>query len=238
VKNIVDSHSQSFFGQSTGMFIQSSSKSEPFIFLKFIKKKGNNSWEKLSTGEGKTIKCGLEEIIMILEVLRKNSKSWSTVHRFKEDKTPISVSWEGENKVWFNVGDYPKMLNFAQIEILKMLLIHILSEKIEFATVSTTFKRNNSVKQIDNTNEPKEDNLAIIEEVNAGNDIGKIEGYITSETEKALLMKLKDGNEYWIPKSIIKSDYTSEKDVEQAFYIDSWFLEKNSINKSLDLEVA
>lgn len=220
------------------MFIQSSSKSEPFIFLKFIKKKGNNLWEKLSTGEGKTIKCGLEEIIMILEVLRKNRKSWSTVHRFKEDKTTISVSWEGENKVWFNVGDYPKMLNFAQIEILKMLLSHILSEKIEYATVATSVKRNNLIRSFNKTNETEDDNLSIIEEVNAENDIGKIEGYITGETEKALLMKIKNGSEYWIPKSIIKSDYTPENNIEQTLYIDSWFLEKNNIKKELDLEIA
>ncbi len=51
------------------MFIQSSSKRESFIFMKFIKKKGDGSWEKLSTREGKTIKVGLEEVVMILEDL-------------------------------------------------------------------------------------------------------------------------------------------------------------------------
>ncbi|MCK4284766.1 MAG: hypothetical protein KAX18_01135, partial [Candidatus Lokiarchaeota archaeon] len=102
--------------------------------MKFIKKKGDGSWEKLSTREGKTIKVSLEEVVMILEVLKKKMKSWSTVHSFKEDKTSISISWEGETKVWFNIGDYPKMLSFAQIEILKLLLLHLLEEKIEFAT--------------------------------------------------------------------------------------------------------
>jgi len=67
---MTDKHNQSFFGQSTGMFIQSSSKNEPFIFLQFIKKKGDGSWEKPSLREGKRVKCGLEEIIMILNVLK------------------------------------------------------------------------------------------------------------------------------------------------------------------------
>jgi len=34
------------------------------------------------------------------------------------------------------MGNYPKMLNFAQAEVLKLLLTHILKEKIEFATSS------------------------------------------------------------------------------------------------------
>ena len=33
---MTDNHNQSFFGQSTGMLVQSSSKHEPFIFLQFI----------------------------------------------------------------------------------------------------------------------------------------------------------------------------------------------------------
>ncbi|KKK89416.1 hypothetical protein LCGC14_2733330, partial [marine sediment metagenome] len=133
---MADKHNKSFFGQSTGMFLQSSLKTDPFIFLRFIKKKESGTWEKPSLGEGKTIKCGLEEIVMILKVLKRKLKSWSTVHIFKEEKTPISVKWEGENKVWFNVSDYPKMLTIAQIEILVLLMEHILAEKIEFATSS------------------------------------------------------------------------------------------------------
>ncbi len=43
---MTDNHNQSFFGQSTAMFVQSSSKNEPFIFMKFIKKKGDGSWER------------------------------------------------------------------------------------------------------------------------------------------------------------------------------------------------
>ena len=54
---LTDKHSQSFFGQAVGLTIQSSSKSDPFIFLKCIKKKPDNSWEKPSLGEGKAIKC-------------------------------------------------------------------------------------------------------------------------------------------------------------------------------------
>ena len=73
---------------------------------------------------------------MILHVLKKDSKTWSTVHVFKEEKTPISIKWEGENKIWFNVGNYPKMLTIPQIEILVLLMEHILAEKIAFATSS------------------------------------------------------------------------------------------------------
>ena len=218
------------------MFVQSSSKSESSIFMKFIKKKENATWEKLSAGEGKTIKCGLEEIVMMLEVLKKKIKSWSTVHSFKNEKTPISLSWEGENKIWFNVGDYPKMLNYAQTKILDLLLRHILKEKIKFSTVSDTTKGSNNflsknMGRIGTSNKSKEDRLAIHEEMDLGDNIKKMEGMITGETEKALLVTVNNGNEIWIPKSTIKSQYIPEIKAKQTFLIDSWFLEKNNLIK-------
>ena len=211
------------------MFIQSSSKSEPFIFMKFIKKKGDGSWEKLSTREGKTIKVSLEEVVMILEVLKKKMKSWSTVHSFKEDKTSISISWEGETKVWFNIGDYPKMLSFAQIEILKLLLLHLLEEKIEFATISDMPKNQVIIDQ-PIAKKQKEPKITVIEEINSESDLKKVEGVITGETDKAVLLKLNSGAENWFPKSTIKSQYSSEKETSQTFLIDSWIIEKNKIN--------
>ena len=230
---MTDNHNQSFFGQSTAMFVQSSSKNEPFIFMKFIKKKGDGSWEKLSTKEGKTIKVGLEEIIMILEVLKKNIKSWSTVHVFKDDKTPISVSWEGDSKMWFNIGNYPKMLGFAQIEILKLLFLHILEEKIEFATatnIANNEAKREEVKSIDPDSMEKVTELTTVEEISTDDvDTKKIQGIITGETEKAVLLKLENGTENWFPKSTIKSDYSSEKETSQTFHVASWIIEKNKI---------
>ena len=223
---MVDKHNQSFFGQSTGMFVQSSSKDEPCIFLQFIKKKENGTWEKLSLKEGKTIKCNLEEIIMVLRVLEGKVKSWSTVHVFKEEKTSISVSWEGEAKLWFNVGGYPKMLKFAQIEILRRL--------IEFATVSSSKNSNHNIdtSPIESPNPMKpleEDNILIEEEIDLGEGIIKITGYIKGETKKALLININNGTESWFPKSVIKSNFDPENNAEQSFLVDSWFLEKNKI---------
>ncbi|MHA1915243.1 MAG: hypothetical protein ACW97V_12835 [Promethearchaeota archaeon] len=217
------------------MFIQSSSKNESFIYLTFIKKKENGSWEKLSTGEGKTIKCSLEEMVMILEVLKKNNKSWSTVHSFKQEKTSISVSWEGESKIWFNVGEYPKMLTFAQIEILKLLLHHILKEKIEHSTVPDTSKsikssvpkKNYNIKPREDT--PKGDGLTVQEEMNLGDKVSKLEGEIVGETEKALRLKTVYGDDVWFPKSTIKSQFNLESEGKQTFLIDTWILEKNRL---------
>lgn len=216
------------------MFIQTSSKSEPFIFLKFIKKKNSGTWEKMSNGEGKTIKCGLEEIVMILEVLKRKKKTWSTVHSFKEEKTPISINWEGESKVWFNVGDYPKMLSFTQIEILKLLLNHILEEKIIFSTVPDTNKSFSNSGSKDNTrileqNKNNDDGLTIQEELNLGKNLERMEGSIIGETDKALRVTIENGNDIWIPKSTIKSQYNVETKSKQTLLIDSWFLEKNNL---------
>jgi hypothetical protein len=217
------------------MFIQSSSKSEPFIFLQFIRKKGDGTWEKLSTREGKTVKCSLEEIVMILEVLKKSIKSWTTIHSFKDDKTPISVKWEGDQKIWINVGDYPKMLSFSQIEIMKLLLQHILQEKIEFATipekksgVSIDVKQEATPPQSQERIEKKPE-LVVVEEISGGEALTKVQGIIAGETEKAVLLKFNNGAENWFPKSTIKSQYSPEKEITQTFLIDSWIIEKNKI---------
>jgi hypothetical protein len=232
---VVDNHNQSFFGQSTGMFVQSSSKHEPFIFLQFIKKKGDGSWEKPTLREGKRVKFGLEEIVMILNVLKKKSKAWSTVHIFKDEKTPISVKWEGEQKLWINVGSYPKMLSDPQVEIMKLLMDHILQEKIEFATIrnSDRERKENNSPGIQETPELKKQTvkptIEIVEEINSKDDVTAVQGTITGETEKAVLLKLENGSENWFPKSTIKSEYSPEQVGSQRFLIDSWIIEKNKI---------
>ncbi len=232
---MVEKHNQSFFGQSTGMFIQSSSKSESFIFIQFIKKKGDGSWEKLSKREGKTVKCSLEEIVMILKVLEKQNKAWKTVHSFKDDNTPISIKWEGDQKIWINVGDYPKMLAIPQIEIMRLLLTHILQEKIEFATIpekKSGISKGIKVENITPSNQgiiKEKVEVKVVEEISTGEDLTKVQGVIAGETEKAVLLKLNSGVENWFPKSTIKSHYSPEKETSQTFLIDSWIIEKNKI---------
>lgn len=235
---VVDKHDQSFFGQATGLTIHSTSKSEPFIFLRCIKKKSDNSWEKPSKGEGKTIKCILEEIVMIYQVLQRKSDSWSIYHNYKESKTQISFKWEEgkSNRLWINIGSYSKLLNFAQVEVLKLLMKHLLKEKIEHATISNISKHQSKLsthtKHVD-----KERNLmsetSINEEIrkrgSRKNETSQIEGSIKGETEKAILIDLDAGQEIWIPKSGIRSQYTSRDNVKQTFLIDNWILKKNNI---------
>jgi len=233
---MTDFHNRSFFGQSTGMFIHSPSKESDIIFLQFIKKKKDTTWEKPTLGEGKKIKCSLEEMVMILQVLEGKKKSWSTVHIFKEEKTPISVKWEGEAKVWFNVGEYPKMLSFSQIEILRRLMEHILQEKIEFATTGENYaKKSQSATTEIIKDTPKKESLEtqppVIEEVDLGDGIAKISGFIKGETDKALRIDITNGDESWFPKSVIKSQFDAEGKEEQSFQVVSWFLEKNRIAK-------
>ena len=251
VRIMVDRHNQSFFGQSSGMSLISSSKSDPFIFIKCIKKKNNGSWEKPSLGEGKTIKCNLDEMVMILEVLKRNRKAWSSYHNFNNSKTSISFKWDenSEDKLYINIASYSKMLSFSQIIILKMLLEHLLKEKIEYATIpNTKYKLNidieenlhNSIKEKnlkEKINEMEEDgsDLPVIveEKVDLEDDkITEIYGVIKGESDKALLLNLSDGHEIWFPKSVIRSDYNPEKELNQSFIVDTWVLKKNNINYS------
>ena len=234
---MVNKHSQSFFGQSTGLTLVSSSKAEPFIFLKCIKKKADGSWEKPSLGEGKTIKCSLDEIVMMLEVLNKKKDTWSSYHNFNEIKTQISFKWEDDakQKLLIYIGKYSKMLNYAQTEIFRLLLKHLIKEKIEFSTVSNlspqkspteSFKESRTINKVLKSTE----HLTVKESVeNNGNEVSNINGVIEGETEKALLIQFDNNKEVWIPKSVIRSDYNSVNEVAQNFIIDNWILKKNNI---------
>jgi len=241
VIKLTDKHSQSFFGQASGLTIQSSSKSDPFIFLKCIKKKPDDSWEKPSLGEGKAIKCSLDEMVCILHILKKKSDKWSSYHTYNDKNTQISFNWEDDKKkkLWINIGDYSKMLGFAQVEIFKLLLKHLINEKIENATILKILKNNNneiqeSRREIAYAPEKispsaKINKVLSKEEIKADKEITRITGSIKAETEKALLIVFNTGQEVWIPKSIIHSRFLSDLGVDQEFIINNWILEKNKI---------
>ncbi|GAF90585.1 unnamed protein product, partial [marine sediment metagenome] len=93
-----DKHLQNFFGKNTSMFVQSTSKLDPFLFLQFITKKKNGVWEKPSSGEGLRLRCNLDEIIMIKEVLKGKFKSWSTKLTFKGKDVGIALKWDDNSK--------------------------------------------------------------------------------------------------------------------------------------------
>ncbi len=138
---MTNSHSYSFFGKETAIILQTNSRKESYIFLRCIRKKQNTSWEKWSKNEGKTIKFSIEEIVMILRVLQGKQESWSIYHRFNSKQTQISFKMHNKEQLFISIDSYKKMLTIAQIEILRMLLEHILEEKIRYATsLESSFK--------------------------------------------------------------------------------------------------
>ncbi len=241
---MVDKHNKSFFGQKNALILDSPSKNTSYIFLTCMKKKENGTWEKISLNEGKKVKCELEDMVMVLEVLTQKSDSWSTIHTFKEEKTTISFKWDKEkaNTLWANIGNYNKKLNTAEVEILRLLLQHIVKEKIEFATIPKNLKpyekANNKkqtpiepIKTEEFVENEKTNDLFVVEQVGAEKEISKVKAIITGETQKALLLQYDGAEEVWTPKSIIHSQYESTKGVTQSFSIESWFLKKNNIIK-------
>ncbi|MFX1393325.1 MAG: hypothetical protein ACFFAH_07095 [Promethearchaeota archaeon] len=261
-----DNHSKSFFGQNTGLIIYSSSKTESFLFIRCIKKKPGGSWEKSTAGEGKVIKCSLDEVVMMLEVLNRKQLNWSSYHNYKDIQTPISFGWENEQAkiLWINIGNYSKMLNFAQAEILRLLLTHILKEKIKYATYSRNENKKNVASNestskiqkyrsdtakknlvIDNYNKLNLDKSSLNNSYNQNTqlqtlskipsksnlfrDMTNINAAIKGETEKALLISFKSGQEIWIPKSTIHCKFIPKKKFNQNFLIDNWILKRNKI---------
>ncbi len=248
---MVEYHNKAFFGSSGGMFFDSSSWSNQFFFLRFIKKKDNGTWEKPSKGEGKSIKFSLEEMVLILRVLRKEAPSWKTIHIFEENKTSIFFKWDKENKERFHVngGDYYKMLNYSEVVVFKALLEHVFEEKIANSTVKS---KNGGFKKpaVIETNEQKSELLVTeetvgvsepknqttsqvppsqLEKINLDNESVKVRGICERKTEKALLILFESGKQIWIPKSTIHSNYDLESSNTQQFTIDTWVLKKNEV---------
>ncbi len=231
---MTDKHNYSFFGQKVGLIVQNSLKSDPFIFFRLLRAKDNGTWEKPSNGEGKVIKFSIEEMIWIIRVLKKDVKSWSSFHSYKDTKTPIAFKWkEGENeKLWINIGGYSKKLDYSQFTVLKMLMEHILEEKIKYATAGNM--KTKTVKNESSKSQIPSDNLSVVEErinldptTRESNNIKttKIKGGIIEERELALHIKLETGVDIWFPKSTIAEIDESKT----TFTVVDWVLRKNKI---------
>jgi len=118
----------------------------------------------------------------------------------------------------------------------QFLVPHVVSKKIEFSTnfVATKVPPNLNTqisRKIASQSNKEGDGLTVQEEMSLSDDIKKMEGMIAGETEKAILITIDSGDEVWVPKSIIKSQFISEKNKKQTFLVDSWFLEKNKLVK-------
>ena len=229
-----NSHSKSFFGQNTGIIVSSSSSSDPFMFIHCFKKKPNGVWEKPSSSEGKAVKFSLEEIVMILRVLNHETHKWQCQHIFKDKETSIFFNWEDSNHdvLWINVGKYSKRLNLAQTEILRLLLTHLLEEKIIYSTSQKRGNTDNRIKKHTQKNQFQLDPLDdqnLLHDLNKAkntlNDTSNLYGSIVGETEKAVLIDF-TRKEEWIPKSVINNQYIPQKNVKQKFLINNWILKK------------
>ncbi|GAG18127.1 unnamed protein product, partial [marine sediment metagenome] len=212
-----DFHTKTFYGQKTSLLISSPAKMVPYIFLSCINRKDDGTWERPGKGEGKTVKLSIEEIICILEVLYRRSANWRGYHVFKDRKTEIYAGWEDENRhvLLIKIGDYMKKLRFPNLNFLTLMLEHLLSEKIEFATSGTFESKKKEKLDVDDEAEygvfaehiTARDGLHIVEttEYDTSIDTIDIKAKIKAVSPKALLITLESGEEYWIPKSTVHS---------------------------------
>ena len=228
------------------MFLQSNSKSDPFVFFTFIKKKDGETWEKPSMGEGKSIKISLEELAMFQRLFNKTAKSWKGFHSFNGTKTSIELNWTGEDEIQMKVDQYLKPLKAGQIDVLGRLIRHLFQEKIEFATEGKPNQNGSNNERDGSANESidfeadnteVETNAAIAITVpkktikkspNASKEpeTTKISGVIVKTTEKAIQVRLELSEEKWFPKSRVRSEYDPMSQELQMFLVESWILKK------------
>ncbi len=240
---MADFHTKTIYGQNSSIIVTSPTKMVPYIFLSCINRKEDGSWEKTTKGEGKTVKISIEEMICILEVLNKKSANWRGYHIFEDRKTEIYVGWEDESRqvLQIKIGDYKKKLRFPSINLMTLLLDHILTEKIEYAT-SGAFETKAKEKLVDEESEyslfseqiTARDGLQVVETTEFGVlvDTVKVKAKIKVESPKALLITLDTREEFWAPKSTIHSEYdVNNKTDFQKFVVDKWIIEKNKILK-------
>jgi hypothetical protein len=241
---MADFHTKTFYGQKSSIRIYSPTKMVPYIFLSCISRKEDGTWEVTTKGEGKTVKISIEEMICILEVLNRNSANWRGYHIFEDRKTEIYIGWEDESRqvLQIKVGDYKKKLRFPNINLLTLLLDHILTEKIEFATSGAFETKVKEELEVDEEHEyslfteqiTARDGLQVVETTEYGVSVDTIDvkAKIKVESPKALLITLDSGEEFWIPKSTIHSKYNvNDKERSQKFIVDKWIIEKHKILK-------
>jgi len=233
---MTDYHTKTFYGQKSSITLTSPSKSAPYVFLSCINRKEDGSWENTSKGEGKTVKISTEEIICILEVLLKKSANWRGFHVRSLPTTEIFVGWEDESRqiIKIQIESYKKKLQFPNLNFFRLMLEHILSEKIEFAT---SIRKNELADEIYGLFVERittRDGLAVVEttEYEVTGELAELEVKIKVESPKALLITLESDKEFWIPKSTIHNNYDVENKAKlQTLIVDKWIIEKQRIIK-------
>lgn len=231
---MVDYHIKTFYGQKTALTINSPSKITPYIFMSCSNRDKHGSWED----EKKTVKLSIEEIICILEVLKRKSANWRGYHVFKDYNTEIYVGWESEARevLKISLGEYKKKLRFPNTNFLTLLLEHLLSEKIEFATSGTFETKGEKAEERDygvfTEHITARDGLQVVEttEYDLDKEVMEVPVKIKVESPKALLITLDTGNEFWIPKSTVHNKFNAnDKENYQKLIVDKWIIEKNII---------
>jgi len=240
---MADYHTKTFYGQKSSITLTSPSKLAPYVFLSCINRKEDGTWENTAEREGKTVKINIEEIICILEVLLKKSANWRGFHVFKERKTEIYVGWEKESReiVQIRIGEYIKKLRFPNLNFFTLMLEHILSEKIEFATSGKSKKKSKDgdIQEEGDYSVFSEqiiarDGLQVVEttQFDVSKDTIEIKAKVKVESPKALLITLESDKEFWIPKSTIHNNYDVENKKQlQTLIVDKWIIEKQRILK-------
>jgi len=240
---MTDYHTKTFYGQKSSITLTSPSKSVPYVFLSCINRKDDGTWERTSEGEGKTVKISTEEIICILEVLLRKSANWRGFLVRSLPTTEIFVGWEDESRqvIKIQIGSYIKKLQFPNLNFFTLMLEHILSEKIEFATSGTSKKKSKD----GDANEEGEygifseqiiarDGLQVVEttEFEVSEETIEIKAKIKVESPKALLIMIDLDTEFWIPKSTIHNNYDVKNKIKlQTLIVDKWIIEKQRILK-------
>jgi hypothetical protein len=207
-------HLKRFQGQNVDLIVESKSKFDKFIYFHFT---------NMILKENKTlvIEYSLEEMAMILCVLRKEIFIWKS---YRDEDLEVIFVWEDKNAqiLWIHAGNYSKALHIGQIEVLKLLMVHILNEKVIFATSNYDINREKLSKITSNRDKYLE--FALIETIN------RIEGKVINQTDKAVLINFKDIIEVWIPKSTIHSRFSNKISTSQSFMIENWVLKKNNLD--------
>jgi hypothetical protein len=227
---MVDSHIKTFFGRKTSLIISSRSKKDPYVLLSCINRNEEGEWEQVSKGEGKTVKITIEEMICILEVLNKKSAIWRGYHVFKDRRNEIQVGWIDESRevLLVQLGSYKKKLRFPNVDFLKMLMDHLLIEKIEFATSSPAKTRGKGKIPLVaedysffTENITSRDGLKVVEttEYPTSVDVIEVNVKIKAESPKALLITMDSDQELWVPKSTPKTRSVKVKYLTLKQYI-------------------
>ena len=127
---LIDCRHKTFVGKETSLSVHSNNSKDPRVYLKFLKKRPNNTWECFSQGEA--LGLHFRDILLIIGVIKGTIIESKVIGEFHGEPKHIIIRKEAENTLIIKTSENIMTFNREQTQDLFDLLNHYLQDKMPF----------------------------------------------------------------------------------------------------------